>query len=141
MNTCKMSTLRVNFLAASLARIPGYMVLFLFFGFAMSSTMTAPFLYHVVRNRECIQSELFKLSSGFAVNEEVSASAVDNSLIPIKKTMRTLYFWSSFAQLEQLHNTHFADHRLRIFAEKGCRRYCAASRLEVLLDEDDFRSS
>ena len=51
-----MSTLRVNFLAASLPRIPGYMVLVLFFGFSMSSTMTAPFLYHVVRDRECIQS-------------------------------------------------------------------------------------
>ena len=55
-NICKMSTLRVNFLAASLPRIPGYMVLFLFFGFAVSSTMTTPFLDHVVRDRECIQS-------------------------------------------------------------------------------------
>ena len=34
-NTCEMSTLRVNFLAASLPRIPGPRVLFLFFGFAM----------------------------------------------------------------------------------------------------------
>ena len=32
MNTCKMSTLRVNFLAASLPRIPGYMVFSLYFG-------------------------------------------------------------------------------------------------------------
>ena len=55
-NTCKMFTLRVNFLAASLPRIPGYMVLFLFFGFAMSSTMTASFLHHVIRDRECTQS-------------------------------------------------------------------------------------
>ena len=31
--------------------------------------------------------------------------------------MSTLYFWYSFAQLEQLHITQFADHRLRIFAE------------------------
>ena len=42
-STCRMSTLRVNILAASLPRIPGYMVLLLFFGFAMSSTVTAPF--------------------------------------------------------------------------------------------------
>ena len=55
-NTCKMFTLRVDFLTASLPRIPSSMVLFLFFGFAMSSTMTAPFLDHVVRERECIQS-------------------------------------------------------------------------------------
>ena len=54
--TCSMSTLRVNFLAASLPRIPGYVVLFLFFGFAMSNTMIASFLYHVVRDRECTQS-------------------------------------------------------------------------------------
>ena len=82
-----MSILRVNFLAASLPRIPGSLVLFLFFGFAVSSTTTAPFVDHVVRDRESIQSQLVKLSSGFAVNQELSANAVDNSLIPIKKTV------------------------------------------------------
>ena len=66
----------------------------------MSSTMIRSFLYHVVRDSECIQSSFVKLSSGFAVNQELSASAVHNSLIPIKKTVRTLYFWCSFAQLE-----------------------------------------
>ena len=71
---------------------PKTVVLFLFFGFAVSSTMTAPFLDHVVRDRECIQSLFVKLSSGFATNQELSASAVDNSLIPRKKTVRTLYF-------------------------------------------------
>ena len=50
-NTCKMSALRVNSFAASLPRIPGNMVLFLFFGFAVSSTMTTPFLDSVVRDR------------------------------------------------------------------------------------------
>ena len=92
-NTCKMSTLSVNFLAASLPRIPSFLVLFLFFGFAMSSTMSSPFLYHIVRDREYIQSLFVKLSSRFAVNQELSANAVHNSLIPIKKTVRTLYFW------------------------------------------------
>ena len=99
-NTCKVSTLRVNFLAASLPRIPSFLVLFMFFGFAMSSTMTASFLYHLVRDRECIQSLFVKLSSRFAVNQELSATAIHNSLIPMKKTVRTLYFWCSFAQLE-----------------------------------------
>ena len=37
-------TSRINFLAASLPRIPGLMVLCLFFGFAMSNTMIGPFL-------------------------------------------------------------------------------------------------
>ena len=91
-NTCKMFTLRVDFLPASLPRIPGHMVLFLFFGFAMSSTMIRSFLFHVVR--------VVKLSSGFAVNQALSASAIHNSLIPIKKIGRTLYFWYSFARLE-----------------------------------------
>ena len=54
--TCKMPALRVNFLAASLPRIPSYMVLFQFFGLAMSSTVIRSFLYHVVRDGECIQS-------------------------------------------------------------------------------------
>ena len=55
-NTCKMFTLRVDFLTASLPRIPSLMVLILYFGFAMPNTMSGSFLYHVVRNRECIQS-------------------------------------------------------------------------------------
>ena len=38
-NTCKMFTLAIDFLTASLPRIPGYMVLFLYLGLAMSSTM------------------------------------------------------------------------------------------------------
>ena len=45
-NTCKISTLRVNFLAASLPRIPGFLILFLFFSFAVSNTMATPFLDH-----------------------------------------------------------------------------------------------
>ena len=99
-NTCKMSTLRVNFLAASLPRIPGDMVLFLFFSFTVSSTMTAQFFDHVVRDRESIQSKFVKLSSGFAFNQELSAGAVDNSLVPIEKTLRTLHCWYCVAQLE-----------------------------------------
>ena len=51
------------------------------------------------------------------MNQEVSASAVDHSLIPIKKTLRTLHFRYCFAQLEQLYIAQFADHRLRIVAE------------------------
>ena len=55
-NTFEMFTLRVNSFAASLPRIPGCMVLFLFFSFAVTSTMATPFLDHVVRDRESIQS-------------------------------------------------------------------------------------
>ena len=100
---CKMFTLRVNSSCRHLFHaFHGFLVLFLFFGFAMSSTMTwgRPLLDYVVRDRVCIKSQFVKLSSGFAVNQALSASAVHNSLIPMKKTVRTLYFWYSLAQLE-----------------------------------------
>ena len=61
--------------------------------------MGSAFLDHVVRDREGIQSLSVKCYSGFAVNQALSASAVHNSLIPKKKTLRTLHFWCSFAQL------------------------------------------
>ena len=48
--------LGIDILAACLPRIPGYMVLFLYFGLAVSSTIGRPFLCHVVRDRESIQS-------------------------------------------------------------------------------------
>ena len=96
-NTCKMFTLRVNFPAASLPRILGHMVLDVFFGFAMLRTMTTSFLYHAVRDRECIQSYFVKIFSGFAVNQALSASAVHTSSILLKKTVRTLHFWNCFA--------------------------------------------
>ena len=48
--------LSVNSFAASLPRVEGYMVLFLFFSVTVSSTMVTPFLDHVVRDRESIQS-------------------------------------------------------------------------------------
>ena len=43
-----MFTLRVNSFAASFPRVKGIMVLFLFFSFAVSSTMATPCLDHVV---------------------------------------------------------------------------------------------
>ena len=85
MNSCKKFTLGVDFLAASLPRIPGHMVLFLYLGFAVCrAPWVATFLDHEVRDRECIQSLSVKLSSGFAVNQALSASAIHNSLISIK---------------------------------------------------------
>ena len=77
--------------------LEGDKVLFLFFSFAVSRTMETPFLDYVVRCRECIQSQFVKLSSGFTFNQELSAGAVDNSLIPTEKTLRTLHFWNCFA--------------------------------------------
>ena len=55
-NSFVMFFLAVNSFAASLPRVVSDVALFLCFSFAVPSTMTAPFLYHVVRDRECIQS-------------------------------------------------------------------------------------
>ena len=100
MNTCKCSPWESTFFTASLPRIPSQVVFSLYLGVAVSSTMGSAFLYHVVWDRECIQSQSVKISSGFNVNQALSVSAVHNPLIPMKKTVRTLYFWCSFAQLE-----------------------------------------
>ena len=51
------------------------------------------------------------------VNQALSASAVHKSLIPIKKTVRTLYCCVVSHNSNKLHITQLADHRLRIFAE------------------------
>ena len=68
---------------------------------AVSNTMGSAFLYHVIWDRDCIQSQYVPFSSRFAVNQALSAQVqYTNSLIPIKKTVRTLYLWCSFAQLE-----------------------------------------
>ena len=66
-----MFTLRVDFLTASLPRIPSLVVLSLYLCLAMSNNMSRPFLYHVVRERECTQSKFVKHSSGFAVNQAI----------------------------------------------------------------------
>ena len=51
-----------------------------------------------------------------------------------------MYFWCSFAQLEQLPHYPIRGSSPSNLCWMGCRRYSAASRLEVLLDEDEFRS-
>ena len=58
-----------------------------------------------------------KHSSGFVFNQEMSAGAIDHSLILIKKIVRTLYSWKNFAQLELLYIAQFTDHLFRIIAE------------------------
>ena len=93
-------------------------------------------LDHVVRERESIQFyETFFWIPLF--NQEVSASAVHNSLIPIKKTVRTIVLLV-LSRTTRNNSTlpNFADHFLRIC----CRRCSAASRHEVFLDEYDVRS-
>ena len=135
MNTFEMFILRVNSSAASLPRIPSCMVLFLFFSFAVSSTMATTFLDHVVRDRESIQSSFIQLSSGIAFNQELSACAVDSNREYIENIALSVLFRTTRTTLHcPIHGS----------SPSNCfvsRRYFAANRLEVLLDEDDFRSS
>ena len=98
--------------------------------------MSRSFSYHVVRDRECIQFWTVKLSSKFAVNGELSASAVHNSLIPKKKTEHC-----TFGVVSK--NSNNSNSRIIAFefCRMGCTRCSAASRHEVLFDKDDFRPS
>ena len=65
---------------------------------SMSEVLPFFITYFVIESASSLS--LLKFFPGFAVNQALSASAVHNSLIPRKKTVRTLYFWCSFAQLE-----------------------------------------
>ena len=84
----------------SLPHIVDQIVLFLCFSFAVPSTVGSPLLDDVVQDWESIQSPLVKMLAVFAVNQEVSTSAVDHSLIPIQEAFRELHFWNYFARLE-----------------------------------------
>ena len=68
-------------------RIVGYQMLLLCFSFAVPSVVGSHLLDDVVRNRESIQSSFVKILAGFAFNQEMSAGAIDHSLIPIKKAI------------------------------------------------------
>ena len=69
----------------SLPRVVGHAMLFVCVCFAVPSTVGSLLLDDVMRDRESIQSPLTKIVTGFAFKQEVSASAMGHSLIPIKK--------------------------------------------------------
>ena len=69
----------------SLPRVVDHKMLFLCVGFAVPGTVWSHLLDDVVRDGESIQSPLTKMLTGFAFNPEMSTSAIDHSLIPIKK--------------------------------------------------------
>ena len=80
-NSFVMFFLSVNSFATSLPRVEGEKVLLLCFSFTVPSTMGSLLLDHEVRDRESIQFQFAKLLAGFALNQEVSTSAMDYSLI------------------------------------------------------------
>ena len=66
-------------------RIVGHEMLLLASVFAVPSTTKSLFFDDVVRDRESIQSPLVKILAGFAFSQEMSTSAIDYSLIPVKE--------------------------------------------------------
>ena len=81
----------------SLPRVVGEEMLFLCLSFALPSTTRTPLSDEVVRDWQSIRSPLVKMLAGFAFNQEMSTSALDYSLIPIKKAFWALQFWNCFA--------------------------------------------
>ena len=114
----KRSWIPSNFLfETSPPRIVGYEMLFLCISFVVPNTTRSLFLNDVVLDWESIQSPLMKTLAGFTFFQEMSTSAIENSLIPMKKACWALHFWNCFAQLEQLYIAHFTNHRIRMVAE------------------------
>ena len=70
-------------LETSPPRIVGHEMLFLCLSFAVPSTTRSPLLDDVVLDGESILSPLVKILDGFAFFQEMSTSAIDDSLIPI----------------------------------------------------------
>ena len=79
-----MNSIKILF-DTSLPRVVGHKMLFLCVGFAVPSTVGSHLLDDVVRDGESIQSPLTQILTGFAFNQEMSTSAIDHSLILIKK--------------------------------------------------------
>ena len=133
-----MFTFGVDFLTASLPRIPSQVVLFLYFGLAMSSTISRSFLYHVVRDRECIKSQFVELSSGFAVKSSIVSKCSPQFLDSKKDDIENIVLLAIVSH--NSNNSTLPNSRIIAFESllMGCRRYSAASRHEVLLDEDVF---
>ena len=72
----------------------------------------APFFDDIVWDRENVQLPLVEMSAGFIFSQEMSTSAVNHSLIPLKKAFGALHLGNCFAQLEQLYIAHVTNHLL-----------------------------
>ena len=132
-NTCKMSTLRVNFLAASLPRIPSHMVFSLYIGLAVSSTMGRAFSLSCcpeLRLHTVLVSETF-----FWIRCKSSIVHKCSTQFPCFQRRHWEHCIFKFRTLLNSRIISFD------FCWMDFGRYSAASPPEVLLDEDEFRSS
>ena len=85
------------FVGTSPSRIKGYEVLLLCFSFTVRTTTRSLLLDDIVRDWESIQSPLVKMSAGFTFSQEMSTSAINYALIPIKKAFFALHLRNCFA--------------------------------------------
>ena len=100
-----------NHIETSPPRIVGHEMFFLCLSFAVPSTTRSHLLDDVILDWEGIQSPLVKMLAGFTFSQEMSTSAIDYSLIPMKKAFWALYFWNCFALLERLYIAHVTNHQ------------------------------
>ena len=79
--------------------------------------------------------------AGFTVFQEMSTSATDNSLIPMKKAFWTLHF-SELSRITRttLHFAHFTNHHFWFFTECVACIILLQIGLKCAVDEDDSRS-
>ena len=86
-----------NFFDTSLPRVVGHEMLFLCLTVAVPSTTKSLLSDDVVRDWGSIQSPLVKIVAGFAFNQGMSTSAIDNSLITKTKAFWALHPWNCLA--------------------------------------------
>ena len=94
-NTCKMFTMGVDFLTASLPRIPSHVVLSLYFFLAVSSTMGSAFLDHVVGWKQADPFCVFGKNASLSCYTCSGSSFTTQVLTAQSVTVRTLLFYSS----------------------------------------------
>ena len=79
-------------LDASLSQIMGNMMVFLFFSLPKSMAMRSSLLDDIILNWEKIQCPLKDTSAGFTFFQEMPTNAVNDALIPVKKSFFALHF-------------------------------------------------
>ena len=88
-----------------------------------------------------VQCTLNGASAGFAFFQEMRASAINDALIPVKKTLFALRFSVCLGQFKQLYIAHVLHHFLGLLTKMGCRHCFVVVRLEDLVHEGGSRSS
>ena len=79
--------------------------------------MRSHLLNDIMLNWEKVHCPLNDATAGFTFFQEVSASAINDALIPVKKAFFALRFRICLAQLKKLYIAHVLNHLLGLFTE------------------------